>query len=252
MSRSKNDSEGAAETVVALSVFARWVRDGHLADARAIPARKRRNEAVHLAVERNVLDDLAAVRLEGGAEVVNIHAGELRHHPVGDARRHAAQHEVVSTLSAPSADDVVTLFQLGEKARDLAGVVLQVAVHSDDEFAGCVIKAGCQRRGLAEVAPQFDDEDARIDRSDLLEKTVRAVARAVVDEDQLEAGLYVLHHVLHAVVKPRDALLFVMEGNDDGILRHASDDTPERPAGRLNRATEGTCAPQDTLEEMAR
>ena len=34
---------------------------------------------MHLAVERNVLDDLAAISLEGGAEVMNIDAGEACH-----------------------------------------------------------------------------------------------------------------------------------------------------------------------------
>src|ERR1700760_4714385 len=60
----KEDAEGAPKAVMALAVLARGIRDRHLADRRAIPARERGDEAVHLAVERNVLDDLAAVSLE--------------------------------------------------------------------------------------------------------------------------------------------------------------------------------------------
>src|SRR5580658_11184650 len=175
----EEDAEGAAEAVVALAVLARGVRDGHFADGRAVPAGEGGDEAVHLAVERNVLDDLAAVGLEGGAEVVDVDAGELRHHPVGNERGNTAEHEVVGTLGAPSADDVVALFELGEEARNLAGVVLQVAVHGDDELAGGVVEAGGERRGLPEVAAKLYDKDSRIDRSDLLEQPVGAVARAV-------------------------------------------------------------------------
>src|SRR6185437_8617260 len=214
-------AKGATEAVVALAVFARGIRDRHLADGRAIPACQRGDEAMHLAVERNVLDDLTAIGFVGRAEVVNVYAGELRHRPVGDARRHAAEDEVVGSLGAPSAHHVVAFLQLGEEARNLAGVVLQVAVHGDDEFTGGVVEAGGERRGLAEVAAQLDHEDARIDRGNLLKQTVRAVARAVIDEDQFKAGLHMLHHLLHAIVKARDALLFVVEGDDDGILRHS-------------------------------
>ena len=56
------------------------------------------------------------------------------------------------------------------KSGNLAGVVLQVAVHGDDELALRVVEAGGQRRGLAEVAAQFDDQHPAIDRSNLLEQ----------------------------------------------------------------------------------
>ena len=80
----KEDAEGAGDAVVRLPCCAGGVGDGNLADAGAVPGGQGGNEAVHLSVERDVLDDLAAIGLEGGAEVVDVDVAEDRHDPVGD------------------------------------------------------------------------------------------------------------------------------------------------------------------------
>ena len=229
----EEDAEGAGDAVVGLPCCAGGVGDGDLADAGAVPGGEGRDEAVHLAVEGNVLDDLAAVGLEGGAEVVDVDAAEDRHEPVGDARGNAAEEEVVAALLAPAADDVVALFELGEEVGDLVGVVLQVAVHGEDEVALGVVEAGGEGGGLAEVAAELDDEDAAVDGSDLFKQAVGAVAGAIVDEDQLEGFADLLHDGLEAVVERGDVLFFVVERNDDGIFRHdlmilLRDDFPDR------------------------
>ncbi len=175
---------------------------------------------MHLAVEGNVLDDLAAVGLEGGAEVVDVDAAEDRHEPVGGARRDAAEEEVVATLRAPAADDVVALFELGEEVGDLVGVVLEIAVHGEDVVALGVVEAGGEGGGLAEVAAELDDEDAAVYGSDLFEEAIGAVAGAIVDEDQFEGFADLLHDGLEAVVECGDVLFFVVEGHDDGVFRH--------------------------------
>ncbi len=107
---------------------------------------------MHLAVEGDVLDDFATVGLEGGAEVVDVDAAENCHEPVGDMRGNAAEEEVVGALRTPAADDVVALFELGEEGGDFVGVVLEVAVHGEDEIALSVIEAGGEGGGLTEVA----------------------------------------------------------------------------------------------------
>ena len=99
----EEDAEGAPDAVMALAPFAIQVADGNLADRGAIPTGQRGNEAVHLAIERNVLDHLAAIGLEGRAEVVNVHAGKLGHQPVGAARGNAPHDKVVDPLLAPAA-----------------------------------------------------------------------------------------------------------------------------------------------------
>src|ERR1700722_4093464 len=148
----EEDPEGAEDVVVALAKLARRVGDGDLAAASAVPGGERGDEAMHLAVERNVLDDLAAIGLEGGAEVVDRDAAERGHQPVRDEGGDAAEEEVVAALTAPSADHVVALFELGEEPGNLVGVVLQVAVHGQDEVALRMVEAGGKGGGLAEVA----------------------------------------------------------------------------------------------------
>jgi hypothetical protein len=213
-------SEGAGDAVMTLTVLAGWIRDGDLADAGSIPGGERGDEAVHLAVEGNVLDNFTAIRLEGRAEVVDIDATERRHEHIRGARGDAAQEEVVSTLCAPAADDIVSLFQLREEVGDLLRVVLEVTVHRQDEVSLGVIEAGCKSGGLTEVATELYDEYTAVYCRDLLEEPVGSVAGAVVDKYQLEGVTDLLHHGLEAVIESGYVLFFVMEGYDDRIFRH--------------------------------
>src|ERR1700677_428777 len=101
-------TDGARNSVVGLAPLAVHISDGDLANAGAIPGGKRGDETMHLAIQRDVVDHLTAIGLEGGAEIVNVDAGKLGHEPVGTTGRNAAHDEVVDALLAPSADDVVT------------------------------------------------------------------------------------------------------------------------------------------------
>ncbi len=85
----EEDTHGARNTIVRLAPLAVHIPDRNLADAGAIPGGERRDEAMHLAIERDVVDHLTAIRLEGGAKVVNVDAGKLGHQPVGATRRNA-------------------------------------------------------------------------------------------------------------------------------------------------------------------
>jgi len=61
----------------------------------------------------------------------------------------------------PARDEIEPLVELGEQARDLRGVVLEVAVDRHHDVAGRLGEAGRERRGLAEVAAQPHDADIR-------------------------------------------------------------------------------------------
>src|SRR5271157_120245 len=67
----EDDAEGASDAVVAFTPLPGCVFDGNFTDRCAIPTSQRGDEAVHFTVERNTLDDLASIRLEGGAKVVD-------------------------------------------------------------------------------------------------------------------------------------------------------------------------------------
>jgi len=221
-------SEGARDAVMTLTVFACRIGDGNLADAGSIPGGEGRDEAVHLAVEGNVLDDFTAVRLKGRAEVVDIDATECRHEQISGARWDAAQEKVVSTLCAPAADYVVALFQLCQEVGNLLGVVLEVTVHRQDEVSLSVIEACGKGGGLTEVAPELYDEDTTVYCSNLLEEPVGSIAGAVVDKYQLEGVTDLLHYSLEAVIEGGYVLFFVMEGYDDRIFRHFAMILPRR------------------------
>jgi len=213
-------AEGAGDAVMTLTVLAGRIGDGDLADAGSIPRGKRGDEAVHLAVQGNVLDDFTAVRLEGRAEVVDIDAAERRHEQIRGTGGDAAQEKIVSTLCAPAADDIISFFQLCQEVGDLLWVVLKVTVHRQDEVPLGVIEACSEGGGLAEVSPELYDEDTTVYCSDLLEEPVGSVTGAVVDKYQLESVTDLLHHSLEAVIESGYVLFFVMEGYDDRIFRH--------------------------------
>src|ERR1700693_5394413 len=110
---------------------------------------------MQFAVERNLFENVAAVGLEGGTEVVDIDSADLGHHPVGDARGDAAHPEIVDAHFAPSADDVIASGNFFQKQWDIVGVVLQIAIHGDDVLAAGMIETGCQSGGLAKVPAQL-------------------------------------------------------------------------------------------------
>src|ERR1700735_2620277 len=161
---------------MALAVDAVQVADRNLADRRAKMTGECRNEAMHLAVERNILNHLAAIGFECGSEVVDGNTGETRHDPVGSGRGNAAQDEVIDANFAPAGDDVVTLIKLFNKGGNVIGIVLKVAIHGQDEFARGMVKAGRKGRGLSEIAAQLNDQNTAVYGCDLLQQLIGAVA----------------------------------------------------------------------------
>ena len=75
----------------------------------------------------------------------------------------------------PTADAVEPLVHLGQKTRDLAGVVLQIGIKRYDEFAAGRFEAGGKSRCLAKIATEADASDARISRRQLLDLLPLAV-----------------------------------------------------------------------------
>ena len=175
---------------------------------------------MHLAIQRDVVDHLTAIGLERGAKVVNVDAGKLGHQPVGATRRNPAHDEIVDALLTPSADHVVALFQLGDKFRDLGGVVLQIAIHGQDVVALGMIESRGKRGGLAKIAPQLDHQNPAVHGCNLFQQLVGAVTRSVVHKHQFETVANLLHNRLQAVVQSSNVLFLVMEGHDNRILRH--------------------------------
>src|SRR5688572_14341322 len=141
---------------------------------------------MQLAVKRHGLDQVAAVCFERGSKVMDVHATQLRHQPVGNARGDAAKHKIVDAPFSPSTDDVKALIQLLEEVGNVLRIMLKIAIHGDDVLAGSMVEAGSERGRLAEIAAQFHYDHPAVDGRDLFQEPKGIVTAAVIHEDKLE------------------------------------------------------------------
>ena len=159
--------------------------DDDFGDTHALIAGDRRQEAVHLAVQTHALHDLRAKDLQRAAVVVQVHARNGGDQTVGDHRRQPARDELVLSVLPPAARDVVAALDHLDHRRNVARIVLQIAVRGDDEPSARVIEAGRERRGLAEIAPQPDHPQMRIAGLQLRQDLEALVRAPIVDDDEL-------------------------------------------------------------------
>jgi len=98
--------------------------------------------------------------------------------------------------------------------------VLEVTVHSENEFALTVVEAGGEGRGLAEISAQLYHNHSAVDGRNLLEKQEGVVLAAIVDENQFEELARAFHDDLEPVVQFGNVLFFVVKWDNNGILEH--------------------------------
>src|ERR1035438_2887293 len=196
----EEDAERPSDSIVAPAPLTVHIPDGNFADRCAIPTGQRRDEPVHLPVERNVLDHFTAISLESRAKVVDVYAREPGHEPVRAVRWKPPQHQVVNPDLAPAGDNVVSLFELFNEAGDIIRVMLQVPVHGEDKLARCMVETGCQSRGLTEVPAKLHHQHAAVYRCNLLKELVGPIAGPVIDQHQLKIITHLLHNLLQASV----------------------------------------------------
>src|SRR5580704_7655291 len=213
----EKDPECASDAIVALAALAIEVGDGDFGDARAGGSCECRNETVKFAVELDFLDDFALVGFERCAEVVEVYAAQLGHHPVGDAAGKLAHEPVIAAGIAPAADEVEALLDFLEEARDFFGVVLEVAVHRDNDVAASEVEAGFERGGLAEIAAEADDIDAVIVLVNVGKNFERVIAAAIVDENELVGLADGVHDLGDLHVERRDVFLLVEERDHNRV-----------------------------------
>src|SRR5581483_9359002 len=155
----EEDAEGARDAVVRDAAFAVHVLDRNFTDRGTMPRSESWDKAVHLAIQRHEVQQVASIGFKRSAEVVDVDAAQLGHQPVGAARGEAAQHEVVDANLAPAGNDVEAFVNFLDEQRNIVGIVLEVAIHGEHVIALRVVKSRCEGGGLAEVAPQLYDYD---------------------------------------------------------------------------------------------
>ncbi len=127
---------------------------------------------------------VAAVGVEGAAEVGDVGPGEASQHPVDEPRGQRPPPRVV-TAQATAARDVGARLDGRDQPGEVGRRVLEIGVHRDDDVTACPNEPGVHRRVLAEVPLEAYCADAgvgAVQRSTIAH--VRSV-RSVVDDDQL-------------------------------------------------------------------
>ena len=148
--------------------------------------------------------------------VVEPGAGDPRDHPVRERRGQPAPQQGIAAPAAPAAHDVVApLLHDREQPRDVAGIVLLVAVHGHHRPPSREAEAGADRRRLPEVAPELDDADARVATVPRQRPLAGRVPAAVVDEDDLGRLGHGVEHPEQLLDHGVDVLLLVVEGDHD-------------------------------------
>ena len=109
----------ARQAVLRLAELSGMVPHLDLGDARPGDRRHGRNEAVHFRVQRNLLDQGCAERLQRAAIVLDGHAGHFADDPVGDPRGDLARDQLVLAIEAPADDDVVAFLDLVQEVADV-------------------------------------------------------------------------------------------------------------------------------------
>ena len=134
-----------------MTVLARAVIHTQLDDPETLRVGEDRDEAVHLAVERERLGEFPTHGAEGAAHVLDRHARHLADQPVAREARQLADEQLVLALGPQAEHGVVPLGELLEQHGDVRRVVLHVAVHRDDHVAGGPVDARAEGRRLAVV-----------------------------------------------------------------------------------------------------
>src|SRR5262249_60284399 len=102
-------------------------------------------------------------------------------------------------------------------------IVLESPIYLNNDFAQCEVEAGIQRCRLPEVLPQTDENNTPIFLTDVGNNVVGPIAAAIVDEDDLIRFVELLHRLDDARIESTDAMLFVIERNNDGVTNRFHD-----------------------------
>jgi len=128
----------------------------------------------------------------------------------------------VAALAADRTDVIVPLVHLREQQAGVFRRVLQVGVQRDHALPAAVLEPRHDRHVLSEVAvEQNHPRHIRTLLELLAQDRGGAVAAAIVDEHDLIRNAELVQCRVQPVEQALQALLFVIDGNDDGKLEIA-------------------------------
>ena len=100
--------------------------------------------------------------------------------------------------------------------------MLHIAVHHDDRRAVCVVKPASQGELMSEIAREEDGLHARIFFLQATQDLTAPITRSVVDEDQLEIVLRLLHDRRDRLIEMFEIVLLIEYGDNDRNKLHSS------------------------------
>lgn len=207
--------EDPLQTILRMPGRPRKMIDRLLADFRTVPLRINGQEPVHLSVEAHPFDHFGPVSFERTPEVVQLHAGNGRDKAVGQNAGQVALQRIVFAVLAPAGTNIVALFNPGQQLRQIRRIVLQIAIHRNNDIARSKIETGHHGGGLSEIAPEMHDLDMIVLRRDLVEQSRAAVLAAIIDQNQFPRAAKSRADRGNFFDQRADGLLFVVDGNRD-------------------------------------
>ncbi len=213
--------EELAEAEMGAAVEAGVVADGEFANAETAGDGDRGEEGLEEVDGEKTGNEFAAEDAELAAGVVERIAEETATNGVAQAGEGAAEERVV-TLDTPAAGEVEGAgVDGGEELREIAGVVLAVAVHRENDFAAGGVEAVEERGGLAEILRMREGADGRETGGGGGNFGGRGVAAGVVDEDDFVRGGEGGEDGRGEFEEWEEVARFVVEGDDEGVAgRH--------------------------------
>ncbi len=161
-----------------------------------------------------LVEQLPPICLERAAVVADVHAREADDDPVRDPRWNFARDDLVLPVHSVASDEIVAFLELRHEQRDVAGIVLQIAIHADDNSATGAVEARLHRLGLAVVAGEAEDHDPRVLRRERIGDPGRSVPASVIHEHQLPQWVS-RERVANRIDERRDAFLLVVHRHHD-------------------------------------
>jgi hypothetical protein len=126
----------------------------------------------------------------------------------------AFQVTVGGAIPAFGEHHISTFLPFANQPRDDADRVLQIDIHGNHRIAGGIFQAGEQRRFLAEIAREVDQQYLIIGLRQGLDLFSRPVGTAIVDEHDFDLSLVKPQLATHGLIKQTDRLFFIEYRND--------------------------------------
>src|SRR3989338_2401574 len=212
-------ADQAVQRILGFARSAFLVSNDHLGGIARKAVGQRRDEGVHLLAAIDRVDDMAAVGAEHAALIGHLDARDAFAQPVHRLRCDMPP-PAVATLTADRADVIMTLVHLRQQQADVLRRILQISVQRHYALPARLLKSSHDRHVLAEVAVEQDHpRHIRTLLELLAQYRGGTVAAAVVDEHDLIRNAELVQRRVQPVEQALQALLFVIDGNDDGKLR---------------------------------